>query len=210
MIRQDLTGQRFGRLLVIRKVEHPDKKNSRWLCRCDCGSEKDVRASHLKSGNVQSCGCFAREMSSQRSTKHGNCIAKKRSPEYLSWVAMMQRCYNKNHVAFEKYGEAGIQVCGSWHDFINFLNDMGNRPKNTSLERTNNNLGYFKENCKWASSSEQQNNRKNNLKLTFQGLELTLMQWAKKINMNYRTLKARINLGWKIEDVLTKSVKRMK
>lgn len=126
------------------------------------------------------------------------------SREHKSWESMIHRCTNKNAANYAMYGGRGITVCEEWLQFENFYRDMGERPNGHSLDRINNNLGYFKDNCRWASTVEQLNNRRNNHLITFCNKTQTLSQWAREIGLKPKTLSARINdEGWSIEKALT-------
>lgn len=153
----DLTGDRFGRLTVKYRVERNKKGDSKWLCECDCGQIVKVLANHLKAGHTKSCGCLRSEVSKQRMTTHGM----RETQTYRSWAGMKTRCLNPNEPRYKDYGGRGIKVCKSWlNSFEKFLADMGERPSGLTLDRENNELGYFKENCKWSSRKEQSRNRR--------------------------------------------------
>src|SRR4249920_3506499 len=129
MLKIDITGQRFGRLVAIEDAGRTKRKEVLWLCRCDCGAEKIVSASHLRQGNIRSCKCLTREITRQNSLKHGHRVNRHHSDTYRSWAAMLTRCYNKNTRCYKNYGGRGIFVCERWHSFENFLADMGERPE---------------------------------------------------------------------------------
>lgn len=164
---EDLTGQRFGRLMVISKTTSNKYRQSMWLCRCDCGTEKTILGLSLKHGKTTSCGCRNREVASERFTTHGHTRGG-RTLEYQSWLAMIRRCNNPNEAIYHYYGGRGIKVCERWvNSYENFLEDMGKRPsKNHSLERIDVDGDYEPSNCKWATRTEQALNKrlyKNNI-----------------------------------------------
>lgn len=120
-----------------------------------------------------------------------------KTPTWYSWRAMIQRCHKPNNPSYKRYGLKGIKVCKPWRDsFLNFLNDMGEKPKGTSIDRIDNNKGYYPENCRWATPSQQQNN-KSNTRL-FRGKPLAY--WDGKFGVNLSTVKNRIRLGWTYEE----------
>ena len=125
---------------------------------------------------------------------------------YNSWKAMMARCYSESHKHYSYYGAKGISVCEEWHDFDAFYSDMGNRSKGMSLDRVNNDKGYSKDNCRWATAKEQANNRSNNTVLEMDGVSKTLSQWADYIGCSPETLGQRLSMGWSVKDTLTKPI----
>jgi len=143
MKRIDLTNERFGKWQALSYAG-----NGRWNCVCECGSEKAVRGCHLVGGNSKSCGCSW--------TTHGMANSK----EYMVWDSMIRRCHNANHKAYSSYGARGITVCPEWRSFSGFFADMGHQPKGLTLERIDNSKGYAKDNCKWATITEQARNRR--------------------------------------------------
>lgn len=153
--RVDLTGKRFGRLAAVR-FDSIRKGSSAWLCRCDCGNEIVAMAYHLKRGATTSCGCYRVEASADRVRTHGLT----RSPTYLTWVSMIQRCENPEATGYEYYGAIGVTVCAAWHDFETFLADMGERPAGRTLDRRDPHGNYERDNCRWATPLEQANNKR--------------------------------------------------
>lgn len=147
----DLTGKRFGRLLIVSRAEH--KKSVRWNYQCDCGKIGVAYGTNLKRGLTKSCGCLRSEIH----RTHGQSS----HALFKTWKGMMSRCYDESHVKFKNYGGRGITVCLRWHTPTNFIHDMGERPEGKTLDRINNAFGYFPENCRWATITEQNNNKRN-------------------------------------------------
>ena len=151
----DLTNQIFHRLTAICRVFN-DGYHTMWQCVCDCENMSVVRAQHLRNGNTKSCGCWDADVLKTRSTKHGLY----NSPEYQSWKAMIQRCYNPKNRCAHLYGGRGITVEKQWHEFAVFYKDMAPRPLGKTLDRKNNDLNYSKNNCRWATAKEQRANQR--------------------------------------------------
>lgn len=127
---------------------------------------------------------------------HGNVMhGMSRSLEYSSWHAMKSRCLDPKHVAYKRYAGNGITICPEWIDsFDQFYIDMGLRPgKAFTLERVNNNKGYCKENCRWATRKEQNNNRRNTIIIEIDGVYKSLTQWCQELNLNYHAIWRRIH-----------------
>ena len=154
----DLTGKRYGKLVVINESKKTDlSRQTFWFCLCDCGSNKEVGGRSLRRGDIVSCGCFGKEQRAKSNTKHGQ----HKSLTYKSWGNMIQRCTNQAHSNYKNYGGRGISICDEWMDFSVFLKDMGQRPSRLhSIERINNQLWYFKDNCRWATNVEQSRNKR--------------------------------------------------
>ncbi len=164
----NIIGQRFGRLFVIATAPcdftFAGRALRRSLVICDCGKQFMIRNMKLHAGHTQSCGCFRRDKNAALRLKHGHaCIATaKKSRTYASWQAMLDRCYRPGRRSWRYYGGAGITVCDRWrHSFASFLEDMGERPLGTSIDRYPNNRGNYEPgNCRWATPSQQNSNRR--------------------------------------------------
>ncbi len=151
---RDLTGGVFGKLSAQYPVERDKHGKIKWLCVCECGAECVVASSDLATGHTKSCGCS--RIGVTGSPKHGMYG----TPTYLSWRSMMSRCYNENATGYEHWGGRGIRVCPQWHTFQRFYDDMGERPAGKSIDRTDNNGDYNPRNCRWATPSEQNSNKR--------------------------------------------------
>jgi hypothetical protein len=199
-------GDRFGRLLAVSFLESRGWTRL-WVCRCDCGAEKIVRAGNLRSGHTTSCGCFRRENSAQlgRNVSASNVThGMSKTRMYGIWEGMMSRCYSEKNRAYHNYGGRGIGVCERWHKFEGFLNDMGERPDGLTLDRIDNNGNYSKSNCRWATRTEQQNNLRKNRFVSANGERMTIAQWARRTGLKPATIHTRLRYGWTEQDTATR------
>jgi hypothetical protein len=203
---KDLAGQRFGRLLVLGFIGRNKHGQAMWLCKCDCGEHFATLGASLLRGRTQSCSCLSRDIIIQRNFRHGL----SHTPEHIAWTHIIARCENPNEIGYKDYGGRGIAMCERWRQsFKNFLEDMGPKPgPEYSVERIDNEKGYSPKNCKWATPTEQSNNKRNNNFLEYNGERLTMAEWARKIGMAYGTFQMRVKLGWPMEKILTVPIKQ--
>ncbi len=175
-----------------------------WLCRCQCGTEREVCTEGLVHRKSRSCGCIRVEALIARGPHNKTHGETDKTTEYVIWADMRRRCRNPNDPAYHSYGGRGILVCDRWQNFEHFLADMGRRPsKRHSIERVDNDKGYFPGNVVWATVEQQCNNRRTNIYITFSGKSLTITQWASIVGIKNRPLTRRYWLGWTPEDLLT-------
>jgi len=185
----------FGKWLVLEKFLIEDSPISWWLCKCTCGKIYPVRQGNLISG--KSTGC---KFCKNKFKKHG--LAEKHRL-YLTWKSMRSRCNNPNVAHYEYYGGRGISVDPSWDNFETFVLDMSDSfVEGLTLDRVDNNAGYSKSNCRWATSEEQTNNQSKNLRLFFEGSFLTEAQLARKTGVPRTTIQARRNRGATTEEMV--------
>lgn len=197
----DISGKRFGRLVAIEYagvIRTETNRWSMWRCKCDCGNETVVRYIHLTTGNTRSCGCLEQENKERMvSIAHANNL-KSASVEFGNveshplrkiWKSMLMRCNNPNVKNYNNYGGRGVKVCERWSGnlgFENFVNDMGERPDGTTLDRIDVNGNYEPSNCRWATTEQQMNNRTDNSRITLNGESITCSQLCSKYGF-YRT-----------------------
>lgn len=141
-------GATFGDWTVLNFVRLSKHNANLWLCKCNCGNERQVIASNLRTGKSLCCGCR------KLKTKHGMCG----TPTYTSWEAMRARCNNPKNVDYHSYGGRGIKVCERWASFVNFLADMDERPEGMTLDRIDNDGNYEPGNCRWTTKEVQRDN----------------------------------------------------
>lgn len=197
----DLTGRKFGRLTVVRKADSYAAGKIKWVCKCDCGNEKEVLANNLRSGHTNSCGCIFKTMN----IRHGHSRTVrggKDSPEYRAWTGMKDRTHgNKTTRSFYPHYEGrGITMCERWEVFENFLADMGPKPSpKHSVDRIDNNKGYGPDNCRWATCKEQARNTRRNVYLTYEGRTECLSEWASILGLKIPTIHYRLKRGLSVK-----------
>lgn len=196
---KDMSGQKFGRLTVIKytRTQH----GAYWLCKCDCGNTTEVRGDMLRNGRIKSCGCLQNDRREEVCTKHGQSKTKL----YKNYHAMKNRCYNKHNTAYKHYGARGIVVCDEWllnyKTFYDWAMDNGYK-EGLTIDRIDVNGNYEPTNCRWVDQETQQNNKRNNIYITYNGKTQTLMQWANELNLTYACIKHRYERGWSKKEIL--------
>lgn len=199
---KDLSGERFGRLVVLERasdrVFSSGRKAVQWKCVCDCGNEKIVASTHLTSGDVTSCGCYYRESRQNcgRDEIHG--LAGSRI--YHLYENMKYRCNNPKAAGWESYGGRGIQVCDDWNrpdgfeSFYKWALENG-YSDDLSIDRIDVNGDYAPENCRWADKETQRNNQRNSVLITYQGKTQSAGQWSKETGLDRHLLVRRAKKG---------------
>lgn len=203
---KDLTGEKFGRLKVIKY--NGSNKNGRalWLCQCDCGNTKTIIASSLLNGLTISCGCYNKEHSKEIHSKHKQSYSKL----YKVWNAMKTRCYNRNFMYYCNYGGRGIKICDEWKDFINFYNwaIQNGYKEGLTIDRINNDDDYKPNNCRWITRKQQNNNMRKNILIEYNGKKQTISEWANEYNLSRVALYYRLKRKWDIEKALTTTLQK--
>lgn len=201
---KDITNKQFGKLTAI-KYEYTKNKKPYWLCRCECGKNKIIAYSSLKSGATKSCGCLKHETSINHYSNLNKTHGMKNTKIYQKWLGMKARCYNSKTKGYKNYGDRGITVCDEWkNDFLNFYNwAINNGYKDgLTLERIDVNGNYEPINCKWITNLEQQNNKRNNKFIEYKNEKHTIAEWSRITGINKNTLLTRLNSHWDIEEVI--------
>lgn len=170
----------------------PDRER-KVKARCDCGTVKRVLLWNIEQGRSKSCGCAVRTAVGMAGI----------TPTYKTWDGMKQRCFNPDCKDYPRYGGRGIKVCARWMDYRLFFLDMGTRPAGMTIDRINTDGHYEPGNCRWATSKQQSNNRRNNRRIAFRGEALTIAEWAQRLGWSRAMLRHRIESGWTVEQALT-------
>jgi hypothetical protein len=198
----------FGRLKVVERIDDyvaPNgSKHIQYRCECSCGNSTIAKKEYLTSGRKKSCGCLKKENGKKT---HGEIHTRL----YRIWSNMCTRCSNPNNPAWAGYGGRGIHVCDDWKQFENFRDWAYNSDYSDELtiDRIDNNQGYNPNNCRWANSFQQANNKRNNHLVEHNGEVKTLSEWAKFFNIPYKTLHRRIvDLGWTTEKAFTQPLRQ--
>lgn len=210
MTNEEMIGKRFERLTVIKQVDDYVSKSGRahkrFLCVCDCGTQKEFLKEHLVSGRTKSCGCLRSERG-RKAVKHGEIHTRL----YRTWSNMLTRCYNPNVYAYKNYGGRGIIVCDEWHEYKKF-SEWARRTGYTdelTIDRINNDGNYCPENCRWADEYTQANNKRNIHWITYNNETKSIKEWARELNVSYKALHSRIvRYGWSVERAFTQPYRK--
>lgn len=206
---EDLTGRRFGRLVVLSMCPHVAGEDVRWNCRCDCGAELSVSGHSLRRGRTKSCGCYQRERAAalgKSSALHGG----KGTRLYELWKGVRARCNNPNHKSYSTYGGSGIKMCHEWDDFTAFRDwayengYVDNAEKfSCTLDRIDRTKGYSPDNCRWVDMKVQSRNTRRNVVVEYQGKSYVAKDLAIQYGVAPHTFITRLNLGLSVDDALS-------
>lgn len=199
----DLTGHVYGLLTVVSLAGtkyHPGGGSRRmWLCRCECGVETTVAGNNLRNNHTTSCGS-----KKHQNNYHGITNTK----IYHVWENMLARCTNKNHPSWKDYGARGITVCERWLDFKLFYADMGAGWRDgLYLDRTDNDLGYYQDNCQWVTSLRSSLNKRTTRLWEHEGVQLTARELSVKASIPSNRIYSRLINGWTVQDAITKPMR---
>lgn len=206
----DIIGKQFGRLKVMKFIGHREamgRPMPYYECACECGG-MTIRARQtiiIKRG-VVSCGCARNEFraSGRARRRHGHAKAQAATKTYRAWQSMHARCSNPHNIGFSSYGGRGIRVCAKWAKFDAFLHDVGESPPGHTLERKDVNGNYCPENCIWIPRLEQWNNRQNTVRVVWEGREHLAKDFAAKIGISSRLLRAKLQAGMPVSEIVAK------
>ena len=203
----DRAGKRYGRLIVLNISLVRSGRALRWDCVCDCGTLLNVPGQRLRESKTTSCGCYHRDMmkkhGGESSFRHGQSNNKL----YRAWDGMVRRCKNPFDKRYFNYGGRGITVTDEWLQFIPFAEHVGQPPsKKHTLDRIDNNKGYEPGNVRWATMKEQNNNKRGNHQLVYNGVSRNITQWAEYLGVRRCLIASRIQAGWDIAKTLTTPV----
>ena len=194
---KDLSGQKFGRLTALYKLNNYHKRATYWLCVCDCGNLREVQGGTLINGRSRSCGCLVKDTNST----HG----KTNTRLYHTWNNIKARCYNHKNKRYENYGARGIVMCDEWKKdfqvFYDWATNSGYKD-NLQIDRIDVNGNYEPNNCRWVDVKTQQRNKSNNKLYTLNGETKCLSEWCEILNLKYWTVRMRLYRGWSVERAL--------
>ena len=208
-MKRDLTGQRFGRITALEDTGKRTKpgNNAIWLCRCDCGKLFEVRSSNLTTTKrpQKSCGCTKWQDISMANSTHGG---SKKDRLYRVWMGMRRRCRDPRLKEYSRYGGRGIRVCDEWQDYAVFKQwaDPSAGSWDCTLDRIDNNGNYEPSNCRWVDLKTQENNKRSNLMIEYQGRTMSLKMWSEELGFDYNLVRDRLRYGWTFERAITQPV----
>ena len=200
----DLSGKIFENWTVLKRGKQ--RNGAYWLCKCVCGTIKEVHSATLRKNLSKSCGCMRAILVARGNRKHGATIDDSEySYLYVTWLGIINRCTNPKHISYKNYGAIGIKMCDRWRSsFINFCLDVGHKPtmKHT-LDRYPNKKGnYEPSNCRWATWKEQHNNRTNNTIIEINGSSKTVAEWSLISGIRQGTINNRLKSGWDLKQAV--------
>lgn len=201
-LEKDISGNKYNHLTALEPTRSENSDKYCWLFICDCGNKKIIRKTKVVNGYTKSCGCLLKEIGKNNVQKYFKTHGKSKTPTYIAWRGIKQRCLDKNIEGYISYGGRGIKVCDRWlNSFENFLEDMGERPSpKHSIDRIDNDGNYEPNNCRWATNKEQSCNRRSSFIINYKGKSQTLMEWSEELEMSYHLLRDRIvRYKWDIE-----------
>lgn len=204
MTAKDLTGAKFGRWTVLgiasTRTTRTGQKQKYLVCRCECGTKKEVQYGHLRSGRTISCGCWKKESAALQKRVHGG----RHTPIYEVWTQMLQRCENQNNKGFHRYGGRGITVCERWHDFANFQADNAAQyAPGLTIDREDNDGNYEPGNVRWVPNKVNSRNQQRTIRVDWGGALVPLNELAEAHGVKLLTAYARYRIkGWTVRQAL--------
>ena len=193
----DLTGQRFGRLVALKRVPTPSGKDTRWICRCDCGQIYETNQADMRRGKTRSCGCYKAEIDRAKLAKNGLFFDKRVPEAFSTWQCMKRRCFDNRSRYYCRYGGRGITICAEWLEFENFHTwavKTGYAP-GLELDRIDNNGNYEPSNCRWVTRAGNMRNTSRTVLITVSGQTKCLTDWCTVIGVSMNTLRRRLNIS---------------
>ncbi len=207
-----IVGLRYGMLTVISgAIFHLKNKDTAYMCRCECGSERAYGSHALRKGWTKSCGCKRQENFYKAWKEYyesrPSIETKGLRGTYSSWLGLRHWCLNHKEHAYKDYGGRGITVCDRWRDsFQNFLDDMGVRPKDLSIGRIDNDGNYEPGNCRWETDKQQANNTRRTIKIEGE----PLVHFCERVGADAGVVRHRLKAGWDLETAMVKPLFRPK
>ena len=196
---KDITGQRFRRLIALEYVGNDKHQCAMWLCKCDCGNTKSILGASLRNGSTTSCGCYNAEKSSTHNLTNHRI--------FNIWIRMKDRCNNPKHMHYNRYGGRGIRIYEHWEndvqEFYNWAISHGYKPSLT-IDRIDNDKGYYPENCRWATVKQQMRNKCTNINIYISGKRYTIPELSEIYGINVHTLYSRYRRGARGKDLIKK------